>query len=81
VFGWRRAACLDLTGSAAGGVVSALPSFVPIVTEAQSAPATPVVPSVIEIALAGAVLRVVPGTDSAQLTAVLRAVRASAVRS
>jgi transposase len=81
VFGWRRAACRDLSGSAADGVVSALPSFVPIVTEAQSAPATPVVPSVIEIALAGAVLRVVPGTDSAQLTAVLRAVRASAVRS
>jgi len=54
--------------------------FVPIVTEAPLAPATPVAPSCIEITLAGAVLRVVPGTDSAQLTAVLRAVRVSAVR-
>ena len=80
VFGWRRAACRDLTGSATDGLVSAVPSFVPIVTEVQSAPATPAAPSVIEITLAGAVLRVVPGTDSAQLTAVLRAVRVSAVR-
>jgi transposase len=80
VFGWRRAACRDRTSSATDGMVSAVPSFVPIVTEATSAPTTPAAPSVIEITLAGAVLRVVPGTDSAQLTAVLRAVRASAVR-
>jgi hypothetical protein len=36
--------------------------------------------SVIEINLAGAVVRVVSGLDDAQLTAVLRAVRASALR-
>jgi hypothetical protein len=53
---------------------------VPIVSEVPLVPATPVAPTCIEITLAGAVLRVVPGTDSAQLTAVLRAVRVSAVR-
>jgi transposase len=30
VFGWRRAACRDRTGSAAGGLVAAVASFVPI---------------------------------------------------
>lgn len=81
VFGWRRAACRDLTSPAVDGGVAAVPSFVPIVNAASSAPVTPAVPSIIEITLAGAVLRVVPGTDSAQLAGVLRAVRASAVRS
>jgi transposase len=80
VFGWRRAACRDVTSSAADGRVAAVPRFVPII-EAASAPATPAAPACIEITLAGAVLRVVPGTDSAQLAAVLRAVRASATRS
>ena len=80
VFGWRRAACRDLTGAVADRLVAAAPRFVPIVSEVPLAPATPVAPSCIEITLAGAVLRVVPGTDSAQLTAVLRAVRVSAVR-
>jgi transposase len=59
------------------------PSFVPIVTAAmpagETAPATLAAP-VIEIRLAGAVVRVVSGLDDAQLTAVLRAVRASALR-
>src|SRR3954452_14023497 len=59
------------------------PSFVPIVTDAmpagETAPATLAAP-VIEIRLAGAVVRVVSGLDDAQLTAVLRAVRASALR-
>jgi transposase len=62
---------------------SAEPSFVPIVTAAmpagETAPATLAAP-VIEIRLAGAVVRVVSGLDDAQLTAVLRAVRASALR-
>ena len=57
--------------------------FVPIVTEAippatapRAAPA-----AVIEVKLAGAVVRVAAGMDDAtQLTAVLRAVRASASR-
>jgi hypothetical protein len=59
------------------------PGFVPIVTKARSvttvanALATPM----IEVRLAGAVVRVVSGVgDAAQLTAVLRAIRASASR-
>jgi transposase len=60
----------------------ATPGFVPIVTNARpaeaAAPAALVTP-VIEIRLAGAVVRVVPGLDDAQLAAVLRAVRASAL--
>jgi transposase len=62
---------------------AAEPAFVPIVTDATSvgeaAPAVLVSP-VIEVRLAGAVVRVVSGLDDAQLTAVLRAVRASALR-
>jgi transposase len=61
----------------------ATPGFVSIVTDVRpaeaAAPAALVAP-VIEISLAGAVVRVVPGLDDAQLTAVLRAVRASALR-
>jgi transposase len=54
------------------------PDFVPIVSEtsACASPPSPVPP--IEVRLAGAVLRIVPGTDAALLTTVLRAVRASA---
>lgn len=62
---------------------AAEPAFVPIVTDAvpvgEAAPAALSTP-VIEVRLAGAVVRVVPGLDDAQLTAVLRAVRASAFR-
>ena len=61
----------------------AAPDFVPLVTDAMpadaAAPAALATP-VIEISLAGAVVRVVSGLDDAQLTAVLRAVRASALR-
>jgi len=61
----------------------AAPAFVPIVTDAMpagaAAPAT-LAASVIEISLAGAVVRVVSGLDDAQLTTVLRAVRASVLR-
>jgi transposase len=81
VFGWRRAMRQDLPS------VRTRPStatFVPIVTEAVPsatiARAAPPVP-VIEVKLAGAVVRVAGGMDdAAQLTAVLRAVRASASR-
>ena len=59
------------------------PDFVPIVTDAMPAdaaePAVLATP-VIKVKVAGAVLRVVPGIDDAPLTAVLRAVRASASR-
>jgi transposase len=84
VFGWRRAACRNI--STAVSTTTAAPAFIPITTDAtlpmpvpratpaSSAPA-------IEVKLAGAVVRVVPGMDdAAQLTAVLRAVRASASR-
>jgi hypothetical protein len=61
------------------------PSFVPIVSEAIPATTVPRAASTasgIEVKLAGAVVRVSSGMDdAAQLTAVLRAVRASASRS
>jgi transposase len=84
VFGWRREARGAMTAKPA---VSQAPGFVPIVAEdapaaaaTRAAPALPV--AVIEVKLAGAVVRVVGGQDDgAQLTAVLRAVRASASRS
>jgi transposase len=73
VFGWRRAARRDVTTAPASG-------FVPIVTEDGPATAVPHTPTpVIEVRLAGAVVRVASGLDdTAQLTAVLRAFRASA---
>jgi|SRR5271168_860491 len=82
VFGWRRAMRQDLPLVAGR---PATPSFVPIVSEAiptatvqRAASAAPG----IEIRLSGAVVRVWSGMDdAAQLTAVLRAVRASASRS
>jgi len=82
VFGWRRAARATMAERPA---TSLAPAFVPIVPEGATAPvatrAAPATP-VIEVKLAGAVVRVVGGQDDgAQLTAVLRAVRASASRS
>jgi transposase len=85
VFGWRRAMRLDLSSVARTTTTPATPSFVPIVSEAI--PAAPVQRATsaalgIEVKLAGAVVRVSSGMDdAAQLTAVLRAVRASASRS
>ena len=85
VFGWRRAMRLDLSSVAGTTTTPATPSFVPIVSEAI--PAAPVQRATsaalgIEVKLAGAVVRVSSGMDDAgQLTAVLRAVRASASRS
>ena len=84
VFGWRREARHE------GSVVCARPTspaktdFVPIIAEAP--PSEPPPPAsvaaatapVIEVRLAGAVVRVSGIDDGAQLTAVLRAVRASA---
>jgi transposase len=82
VFGWRREARAAMTKKPAGSLA---PTFVPIVAEdAPATPATRAPPGVpvIEVKLAGAVVRVVGGQDDgAQLTAVLRAVRASASRS
>jgi transposase len=86
VFGWRRAACGTVATVVPRTTEAAAPAFIPITTDttlpvpvwraapAQAAPA-------IEVKLAGAVVRVVSGMDdAAQLTAVLRAVRASASR-
>jgi transposase len=86
VFGWRRATCRAVTTVATKQGQASPPDFVPIMTDvALDAPvqrATP--PSAapaIEVKLAGAVVRVASGMDdAAQLTAVLRAVRASASR-
>jgi transposase len=81
VFGWRRAMRQDLPSVPTR---RSTPTFVPIVTEAvpsatiaRAAPPAPV----IEVKLAGAVVRIASGLDdAAQLIAVLRAVRASASR-
>ena len=75
VFGWRRAARRDVTTAPASG-------FVPIVTEDVPVTYVPHTPTpVIEVRLAGAVVRVASGlNDTARPTAVLRAIRASASR-
>ena len=77
VFDWRRQA------RRASLVTSELPAFVPIVPEAPACSSEPPVVAArstpaIEVKLAGAMLRIVPGTDEALLTTVLRAIRASA---
>jgi transposase len=84
IYSWRRAVCQDVkaepaktTGSTALGFVPIIREVVPPATAPRVASAAPV----IEIKLAGAVVRVVPGMDdAAQLTVVLRAVRASGSR-
>jgi transposase len=82
VFGWRRAARRDMRTAPAATTGRMACAFVPIVTEAN--PVTPVphaAAPVIEVSLAGAVVRITSGMDdAAQLTAVLRAIRASASR-
>lgn len=75
VFTWRR----EMRRAAVAPL-----GFVPIVAEMPvSAPETvlpspPPSPPSIEVELAGAVLRVAPGTDAELLTTVLRALRVSA---
>lgn len=74
VFTWRR--------EMRAGIAVPL-DFVPVVVEtAASKPEPAVAPNrstpVVEVKLAGAVLRITPGTDEALLTMVLRAIRASA---
>ncbi|MBV1795915.1 IS66-like element accessory protein TnpA [Siccirubricoccus sp. G192] len=73
VFTWRR----EMRRAAVAPL-----SFVPVVAETpvrapEAALPLPAPPS-IEVGVAGAVLRVTPGTDVDLLTAVLRAIRASA---
>lgn len=81
VFGWRRAARRDMrTAPATTGQMAS--EFVPVVTEGVPVTTAPhASASVIEVRLAGAVVRVAPDVnDTAQLTAVLRAIRASVSR-
>ncbi len=73
VFDWRRQARRALAAATA----PTEPAFVPIVAEAAPSLSVRATPA-IEIKLAGAVLRVAPGTDGELLTTVLRAIRASA---
>jgi transposase len=83
VFTWRREARGDRVTKPSDPAVSPIPTFVPIITEASAAPVASAVtsaPPVIEIKLAGAVVRVASGMDGSTLTTVLRAVRASASR-
>jgi transposase len=69
IYPWRR----EMRGA------SPAPSgFVPILAEAPAVAAGALPPMAIEVKLAGAVLRILPGTDPDLLTAVLRAIRASA---
>ena len=82
VFGWRRAARLDMSTAPATTSRPMTAGFVPIVTESPPVATVPhavVAAPLIEVRLAGAVVRVVSGMeDATQLTAVLRAIRASA---
>jgi transposase len=72
VFDWRRQARRALEAADA-------PAFVAIVPQAAAAMAEPASPTPpVELELAGAMLRVGPGTDIDLLTTVLRAIRASA---
>jgi transposase len=85
VFGWRRAAYRAVTTVSAKRPQTPSPDFVPIMTDvtlpAPAQRATPPAAPAIEVKIAGAVVRVASGMDdAAQLTAVLRAVRASASR-
>jgi transposase len=81
VFGWRRAMRQDMPSVPREPTT---PSFVPIASEAFAAATVQRAASTapeIEVKLAGAVVRVSSGMDdAAQLTVVLRAVRASASR-
>ena len=69
VFTWRR----EMRRGAA-----APQDFVPIVAEPPTVVPARSAAQPIEVQLAGAVLRVAPGTDGELLTVVLRAIRASA---
>jgi transposase len=79
LFDWRRQA----RKARAAARAPAEPAFVPIVPTGPVAMSEAAAPSAgsglrIEVRLAGADLRIAPGTDAALLTMVLRAIRASA---
>jgi transposase len=67
IFTWRRQARTDRTTMAVDPTASAVPSFVPIITETAALSPTPsvtAVPPTIEVKLAGAVVRVASGMGS-----------------
>src|SRR5215212_5025441 len=76
VYTWRRTTRSDVGAAVGASSGYSAPTFVPIVTEAVP-PAIAAGPrsttAVIEIQLAGAVVRVTPGLEGGLLTAVLRA--------
>src|SRR5215207_6873713 len=75
LFTWRRRARAAARRAATAGALS----FVPIVADASTPAAEPDRPqAAIEVEVAGAVVRVPSGADAVLLTAVLRALRASA---
>jgi transposase len=82
IFGWRREARQEPQALLEGQLGQPRQDFVPIVTGQHPVAVAERVaptPAVIEVKLAGAVIRVVSGSDDGtQLAAVLRAVRASA---
>ena len=71
LFTWRREARAASLGARRGEA-----AFVPIVAEPPAAEVS-APEALVEVVLAGAVVRVSPGVDPALLSAVLRAVRAS----
>lgn len=79
VFDWRRQARQALAAT----MTAADRAFVPIIAMGHVSTSDTAVPACrsgprIEVRLAGAKLRIAPGTDAASLTMVLRAIRASA---
>jgi transposase len=80
LFAWRRQARAAALGEPPSGTLR----FVPLVSDTPAAQPRPGAAegeaegAAIEVELADAVVRVVPGVDDGLLTAVLRAVRASA---
>ncbi len=75
LFTWRRRARVAARRAATAGALS----FVPIVADASTPAAEPDrSQAAIEVEVAGAVVRVPSGADAVLLTAVLRALRASA---
>jgi transposase len=80
LFDWRRRMRIDPAGPAPKPRRCGSPAFVPIVAEAVTTGKRASSRAVIEIRLAGAVVRVASDTDLALLSEVLRAVRSSAAR-
>jgi transposase len=79
VFDWRR----QMRQAVAATMTPAESAFVPIIAMGHVATSDPAAPACrsgprMEVRLAGAELRIAPGTDAGLLTMVLRAIRASA---